>query len=644
MVRITLLRVALAVAVLMFASCEPEAPKVISAKPVVKVSTNPTLNPDLIHDAVNADTLDSGIVATNFSEDLILKLTPRIQEIARSFSSSDVSIESWFESMISYRGPAALSMAEVPATDGSTAALGHVTWPTEEEFVQVEGIEGQLWKTLLDVVEFIDGKFGVKKGSLDLETKVFTMTTAFEGKVRLKDGRVGGLKSVQNLQWAFENDDWKIVSWEQTETELLVSQKTIFNNVTEKVVGSKETYDQIVESKHRQWVLERASNHYAIEGLSLVRQYFSDWMSLFHYPSPSVVDVDNDGWDDLFFTARTGSTLLLRNQGDGTFKDETEKFGLKMSPAFANCALFADFDNDGDKDLFLGCSQQPSLFFRNEDGKKFVPDEAVNKKLYQVRFISSGAVGDFNRDGLLDIYLSTYATRGGSDFNWVEYAVRPHLRNKMIAKVSQSHSFIDRHGPPNILLVNTRGDLEPYEIPENLELWRNSFQAVWSDVDNDGDQDLYVCNDFAPDAYFRNETERGSKVPFFIEETSTRFDGNTMGFGMGASFGDYNSDGKLDLYVSNMYSKAGQRVIGNFDGDVDPRISISAKGNFLYEKNDEGKFEHVGGLEPGKQQVSKVGWSFGGQFADFNNDGKLDLYVPSGFFTAPDSVAEKVDL
>ena len=129
----------------------------------------------------------------------------------------------------------------------------------------------------------------------------------------------------------------------------------------------------------------------------------------------------------------------------------------------------------------------------------------------------------------------------------------------------------------------------------------------------------------------------------FREATIDAFEGNTMGFGMGVSVGDYNSDGELDLYVSNMYSKAGHRVIDHFDGKVDERISISTKGNFLYEKVN-GKFRHVAGMEDGKQHVSKVGWSFGGQFADFDNDGKLDIYVPSGFFTAPESVAEKIDL
>jgi len=66
-------------------------------------------------------------------------------------------------------------------------------------------------------------------------------------------------------------------------------------------------------------------------------------------------------------------------------------------------------------------------------------------------------------------------------------------------------------------------------------------------------------------------------------------------------------------------------------------------GNYLF-KNDEGSFRQVAGFDAPDQHVAKVGWSFGGQFADFDNDGNLDLYVPSGFFTAPEKVRSNEDL
>lgn len=114
---------------------------------------------------------------------------------------------------------------------------------------------------------------------------------------------------------------------------------------------------------------------------------------------------------------------------------------------------------------------------------------------------------------------------------------------------------------------------------------------------------------------------------------------DSMAFGMGASFEDYDQDGDLDLFVSNMYSKAGNRIIG-LVGGVDPRIRVAARGNFLY-RNDGGKFHQVADLD---SPVAQTGWSFGGQFADFNNDGQLDLYIPSGYYSAPKRVATEVDL
>ena len=171
------------------------------------------------------------------------------------------------------------------------------------------------------------------------------------------------------------------------------------------------------------------------------------------------------------------------------------------------------------------------------------------------------------------------------------------------------------------------------------EVWANTFQSTWSDYDQDGDVDLYLSNDFAPDYLFRNDGELG------FSDVTLRVGGKAMrGYGMGVTWGDYDGDGWQDLYVSNMYSKAGKRIIGQMQAELDERYLLSANGNRLFKNQHGRKFDLVSGEGPTDIQVTKAGWSWGGQFCDFDNDGWLDLYVASGFYTAPQEITCHTDL
>ncbi len=152
----------------------------------------------------------------------------------------------------------------------------------------------------------------------------------------------------------------------------------------------------------------------------------------------------------------------------------------------------------------------------------------------------------------------------------------------------------------------------------------NTFQSVWTDYDQDGDQDLYVSNDYAQDFLYRND--RGS----FADVTFEVGGEEMMGFGMGATWGDYDADGDFDLYVSNMYSKAGMRILNQISG-LDDRFYQLANGNRLYNHQD-GKLQCLPSTD---ENAARAGWSWGGQFTDFDNDGLLDIYVGSGFLTSP---------
>ena len=203
---------------------------------------------------------------------------------------------------------------------------------------------------------------------------------------------------------------------------------------------------------------------------------------------------------------------------------------------------------------------------------------------------------------------------------------------------------MNRLGPPNLLLRNRgNGRFSIASEAGDLAEWHDTYQSVWCDFDDDGDPDVYVCNDFAADHLYRNEEPEKPGGRRRFVDVSGEFAGNGMqGFGMGASWGDYDRDGKLDLYVSNMFSKAGRRITGAVDG-LDPRVPYSAQGNLLF-RNAGTKFEQLAGVEKDTLNVAKVGWAYGAQFLDIDNDGWLDIYSASGFYTAPKAIANDKDL
>ncbi len=242
----------------------------------------------------------------------------------------------------------------------------------------------------------------------------------------------------------------------------------------------------------------------------------------------------------------------------------------------------------------------------------------------------------------MDVLFCTYAqeTQIASKPNprtkrWLEEFLTPEQAEELYRRRT-NHHLLDRAGPPNVLLVNRGGgrfDLAPES--SQVAMWRQSTQGTWSDFDEDGDMDLYMSNDFAINTMFRNDGEAG-----FVDVTRPTKTAD-IGFGMGVSWGDFDRDGRQDLYVSNMFSKAGQRITAQID-TLDPRFGQMARGNSLL-RNMDGSFEKVSGLEAPALQVEKAGWSWGSQFIDIDNDSYLDIHALSGFYTAPKQIALAAD-
>jgi hypothetical protein len=596
----------------------------------------------------------SQIRAITRSEELIQKLTGKKSMLAKMLTGDEVKTSSFAHSEVNYYGLAktTLESLSVAAVSDSASVSDQVTFTDIAIDKKARTIKAsEIWREL--PLQFEDAQLGVLKGTF-LKESLFQTDMKFEGRMRSPEGKRFGVKSKVKVIWKNIGNGWKVDSWKPSTFTVSSSKTEMFRDVTDAAFPDAETRKRLATASHEDLIVKRCIGlqtiveekngrkvkSYAIREARKEFKGCNDWGSVGQYPSVSTVDFDADGFDDLFVTDRWQSPQLLRNNGDFTFTDVAEEAGIDIKE-MATCGYFFDFDNDGDSDLLVGMSMVPSRFYVNEGGK-FQPHEAINKTLEETRFVNAISVADINRDGLLDLYLSTYATGTGPIDDWIEFVTRESEQQETKRRIESADKFVDRAGPPNILLLNKGDNFEWAEIDDTLKQYRMCYQSSWMDVDGDGDHDLYICNDFSPDVFLRNDTPRGSFEVAFTDITEQIIPTMDMGFGMGCDWADYDNDGDLDLYVSNMYSKAGNRIVDQIDG-TSPRLKVAAHGNFLFENTD-GKFKQVAGDGDGMQHVARVGWSYGGQFADFDNDGQLDLYVPSGCYSAPQEVQAKLDL
>jgi hypothetical protein len=327
----------------------------------------------------------------------------------------------------------------------------------------------------------------------------------------------------------------------------------------------------------------------------------------------AIADVDGDGRQDVYLCqpAALPNRLLLRN-ADGTLRDVSAAAGVDWLDS-SRGALFVDVDNDGDQDLVLAHSTQIVVQENNGEGVFQVRSVISTTS----RLFSLSAI-DYDSDGDLDVYVCGYASASQT---------RP--EDVFVSPVPYHDA---NNGAPNVLLRND-GDWSFTDVTRLVGLdvnnLRFSLAAAWEDVDNDGDPDLYVANDFGRNNLYRNDAGR------FVD-IAAEAGVEDIGPGMSVAWGDYNHDGWMDIYVSNMFSSAGSRITHNaqFKPEADSRdlsgFRRHARGNSLLENLGDGTFEDRS-VDLG---VTMGRWAWGSLFTDINNDGWQDLYVTNGFVTA----------
>lgn len=276
-------------------------------------------------------------------------------------------------------------------------------------------------------------------------------------------------------------------------------------------------------------------------------------------------DYDGDGREDLYVSALNGGpNRLYRNLGNLLFEEVSAQAGVNYAGT-SKVSSWADIDNDGDADLYVGNRDELDLLYINKGDGTF-REEAAQRGIQNPFPASSVLFSDINRDGWLDLYIGNV------------------------------------NNPNKLYINNGGGYFTDHTQASGAGDQAVAMGSVFFDFDLDGDDDLYLTHD--------------AQVPYILFENmgdmtftniSTNANVNYAGFGMGADVGDFNLDGYMDIYITNLYD------------------------NVLYQNMGDGTFENVGEA----YGVNDPGMGWGNVWGDFDNDRLPDIYVVNDYYFSP---------
>jgi len=362
----------------------------------------------------------------------------------------------------------------------------------------------------------------------------------------------------------------------------------------------------------------------------------------------AIGDFNGDGYDDIYFLNQLGPNALFENKGDGTFVEKTVEAGVALADRISNGATFADYDNDGDQDLFVTSTRGGNVLFQNRGNGTF-QDVTDKSGLAYVGHSQTVAFFDFDNDGHLDLYVVNTAEWTSNEFDEAAsyYVGKGKLRG--LAAV------IDSPKEYNLVYHNNR-DGTFTNVTEGSGLkgrgWASDV-AIF-DYDEDGSLDVFVTSMFGPDQLYRN-LGNGK----FADVTKGVL-GRTSFGAIGSKVFDYNGDGKLDIVIVDMHSDmwmgldydhttlavakkfetekfeffygpntakdpALMRDEEHLEGLLDFRHDEVLFGNVLFKNLGNGKFKEVT-----EEANLETFWPWGVATSDFDNDGHEDVFMAAG--------------
>ena len=344
----------------------------------------------------------------------------------------------------------------------------------------------------------------------------------------------------------------------------------------------------------------------------------------------SAADYDNDGFYDLFIPDGVASRLF-HNLHDGRFADVTAAAGLAGLDG-ASVGVFGDYDNDGRRDLFVSRTFKPNQLFHNDgpdaSGQIHFRDVTAQSGLGEDCCTTVASWADYDNDGDLDLYVGRY----------------------LDPRQAIPTTFYARNGTKSQLYRNEGGGrFTNVTVEAGVGDTGLCLGNAWGDYDDDGFPDLFVVNDFGRSTLFHNQGD-GTFADVTVKAGALAY-----GAGMNASFADYDNDGRLDLYTTDIRSEHGwfaesptvMRYMANswrqgvWRTDMPLYFQIfrqsgfgfvkvfqeMASGNHLLRNKGDGTFEDVSW----QTGANPLGWFWGAVFTDLDNDGRQDIYAADGW-------------
>lgn len=320
------------------------------------------------------------------------------------------------------------------------------------------------------------------------------------------------------------------------------------------------------------------------------------------------IDYNNDGYLDVyllngcaipgFVPDQPLSSVLYRNNRDGTFTDVTKESGTGNEDNYGLGLAVGDYDNDGDDDLFVTNYGENVMYRNNGDGT--FTDVTRQARLFvptPLFFPSSAAFVDYDKDSDLDLFVAAYTD---ATFENNKRCVRDGIR---------SYCDPDAYNGVPDLLYRNNGDGTFTDVSEQAGIANpegKGLGVVCADYDQDGWPDIFVANDRVPDFLYHNNQDGTFTNVALMSGVALGEDGDARA-GMGADFGDYDNNGTLDMYIA----------------------SFSLEPNSLFRNNGNGTFTEFT-FAAGVGNPTLMFLAFSTAFFDYDNDGWLDLFAANG--------------